>query len=146
MLPAGINIVSATLHLCLDDISTNKSTRTYGVHRVLQAWVEEDVTANEAAAGVRWETFFGTFDPIPTAMVALSQSTHAPNRFITWDVTTDVRAFLEDEVLNYGWLMKDRDEDSASRRSTTWVSKEATTSVCGGAPPASSPKLVIVTE
>lgn len=146
MLPAGLYITKATLLLCLDDIATSKSTRLYGVHRVTTPWEEEEVTANQAVIGLPWN--FGDYEFIATDTVALRPSTlrHNPHRFISWDVTVDVRAYLDDGVPNHGWLVKDRNEDKATSYRTTWVSKEATTSVCGGAPPASSPKLVIVTE
>ncbi len=58
-IPVGATITNASLELCLDDISGDKSTREYGAHRVTKAWVEDEVTATVASTDVLWDSFFG---------------------------------------------------------------------------------------
>jgi hypothetical protein len=48
-----------------------------------------------------------------------------PNKWISWDIKDDVKAFVEDGVPNYGWLIKDRNEEISGTYRTDWVSKDS---------------------
>jgi len=143
-IPASTPIDSATLELCLDRISGDKSTRTYGVHRVTKSWVENQVTANQASDGVPWDNFFGDFDSNPTDIVGIDKDvlTNDPNVFISWDVTADVQDFVDGILVNNGWLIKDESENKSALYRTDWVSRESISEPCIGA---SAPRLTVVT-
>jgi len=140
----GTAITSADLELCLDRISGDQSTRTYGAHRVTKSWVEGEVTANQASNGVPWDTFFGDFAPATnTVNISKVNLTDNPDRFISWDVTADVQGFVNGTLANNGWLIKDQSENKSAQYRTDWISKESTSTVCG---PSSTPRLRIVSS
>jgi hypothetical protein len=56
-IPSG-EMMRATLRLCLDKISGDKTRRVYEAHRLTIAWVEAEVTANQASIGVPWDFGF----------------------------------------------------------------------------------------
>jgi hypothetical protein len=93
---------------------------------------------------VPWDTFFGDF-AAATSTVNLSKVnlTDNPDRFISWDVTSDVQAFVNGVLVNNGWLIKDASENKSAQYRTDWISKESISTVCG---PASSPRLRIVSS
>jgi len=140
-IPTGSTINDASLQLCLDSISGDQSTRSYGAHLVTTAWVESEVTASEASLGVPWNNYFGDFDPNATDIVPISKValTNNPDQFIPWDVTADVQAIVDGDP-NKGWLIKDENEDKPKRYTTLWVSKESSSIACGDP---SSPKLIV---
>jgi hypothetical protein len=137
-IPAGSTINFALLQLCLDSISGNQSTRLYDAHQVTTHWAEGTVTYN-----FPWITQGGDFDPVATDTALISKldpGASNPNRFVTWDVTNDVQAFVT-TTANNGWLIKDRLEGDDPRYTTRWVSKDNSATVCPG--PNSRPRLIV---
>jgi hypothetical protein len=139
----GSTIQTASLELCLDRISGDKSTRSYAVHRVTKPWKEDEVTCNQASNGVPWDNKCGDYDPWPTDTMAISKRTLTsdPNVFVPWDVTADVQDFLDGVVPNNGWLIRDTVEGAASQYRTDWVSRESDSIACGEL---SSPRLRVI--
>jgi hypothetical protein len=145
------NIEEATLELCLDRISGDNEQRTYSLHRVRKPWVESEVTANHASKRVRWDTFFSDFGPttIDADEIIKKTLTSNPNQFRRWDVTQEVKDFVNGAE-NNGWLIKDRFENAPQGYRTDWVSKEGalnlvsregTSTACGADP---RPRLIVV--
>lgn len=99
-IPSGSTITSATLKLMTT--STYGNTRTIAAHRATSSWTEGTVT---------WSNFAAAFNGTATATASVSWSgSHAVR---TFDVTTDVAAFVAGTSSNYGWLIKDNGEDNS---------------------------------
>lgn len=141
--PALVTITRATLELCLSKISGDNSERTYGAHQVSPSWEEPQVTANDRFAGRRWTTFFGDFDPTPTATVMLSKSTRRAGQWVQWDVTADILDIVYNGANNNGWLIRDATENHPTQYKTEWVSEESSSTLCGGQ---SWPRLIVEYE
>jgi hypothetical protein len=93
-------------------------------------------------AGTPWD--FGEYVlPIPSVHANKSVLTTNPDRFMSWDVTADVQAFVNGTVPNNGWLLKDRIEDKATSYRTDWVARENTSTPCGTP---STPHLLVETS
>lgn len=107
-IPANSLISAATLNLYMP--SAPAVTRIYDVHRVAASWTESAVTwANQPATAVAG-----------TASVVTGTTS---NVTLTWDVKTDVQAFV-DGTTNNGWRVKDQTESSATARTGQFRSAE----------------------
>jgi hypothetical protein len=100
-------VVSASLELFVIATGLNWGNgRTLGAHRVLTDWTERDATWRCPRGGGgscpdRWDG--GRFVAVPTGTAL---QTNAAGRRIVFDVTADVRAFLDGSAPNFGWLVK----------------------------------------
>ncbi len=121
-IPASAIVRLATLRLYLTGLPA--VCRTLDVFRVTAAWTE---------AGVTWTNQpFGTILNTPasgTRSTAVSVGTPVgcTNRvagYVTGgDVTTDVAAFVAGSAPNFGWMIRDDVEASATTRTTTFSAK-----------------------
>ena len=107
-LPAGITIQSAILKLYVNNAPPG--TRNYEAHRITASWTE---------GGANWNNSASAFDAAATATTSISS-----NGTSTWDVTTDVSAFYAGSFSNYGWLIKDANEDNSSAKEITFTSRD----------------------
>lgn len=126
-IPTGSQVSAATLTLA--ETGTFGSTRTIGVHRVTTNWTESAVTWNSP-----WTTAGGDFVSTPTATASVSWTGLLDSD--SWDVTTDVSAFVGGTATNYGWIVKDETENS-SQQWWGFGTKENTTT-------SNRPKLTVV--
>jgi len=110
-IPVGSIISSATL--TLKETGTQGTTRTIAVHRVTQSWTEGGVTWNSRDGTNSWTTAGGDFVSSPTATASVIWTGVLDTD--TWDVTSDVQAFVPGAVTNYGWLVKDQTEYATYR-------------------------------
>ncbi|HEY9379057.1 MAG TPA: DNRLRE domain-containing protein [Jiangellaceae bacterium] len=93
-IPASSLVTAASLELYLYAAPT--AGRTYDAHRVTASWTETGITwSNQpgAAGAATSSVSTGTTD----------------NVRLTWDVTSDVQAFV-DGTANNGWRIRDQDE------------------------------------
>jgi trimeric autotransporter adhesin len=111
-IPAGSTINSATLELYASAAPTN--SRTLNVHRVTSSWVE--TTAN-------WTNNSAGYDAPVSASVAAGTTTG----WKIWTVTSLVQAWLGGTYQNYGMLVKDNTESSATQYAYTFSTKENAT-------------------
>ncbi|HXH88185.1 MAG TPA: DNRLRE domain-containing protein [Gaiellaceae bacterium] len=95
-IPAGARVKTASLDLYLG--TAPAASRIYDVHRIVGDWTETGLTWT--AQPGRAATATGSF----TAAVVGSRST---------DVKSDVSSFVSGTP-NYGWVVKDRNEDSST--------------------------------
>ncbi len=84
-------VTSAALHLVIT--TPPSGNRTHNLHRITATWAEGTVTWNNQP------TFNGT--------AAASATASSGGGTVTWDVTSEVTAFLSGSAVNYGWLVKD---------------------------------------
>jgi hypothetical protein len=106
-IPAGATIQSATLTLSMKNAP--HASRTYNVHRITSSWIEGNGGTDNIPPGeVRWNN-----QPATTTSVTSATSTGATNDVNrSWDVTSDVQAFINGSASNFGWLIKDSVENS----------------------------------
>lgn len=120
-LPSGANVTAATLSTYLSTAPT--ASRTYNAYRVTAAWTEGAVTYSNApavAGGATSSTTTGTTNGV----------------WLSFNVKSDVAAFLSSTYTNYGWRISDNSESSGTIRTGTFCSREG---ACGG----NNPKLVV---
>lgn len=106
-IPAGARVKTASLDLYLG--TAPSASRTYDVHRIQSTWTELGLTWSAQPTSVATAT--SSFDS--TAAGARSAS-----------VTGDVSAFVTGTA-NHGWVIKDRDEDSATSYQGSFNAREA---------------------
>ena len=94
---AGSTIISATSTLCATSVPG--STRTYDIHQITASWVESTITWNNQPAVAGGATDSATTPASPGCM--------------TWDIATDVQAWV-DGAANNGWRVSDDAEDSGN--------------------------------
>lgn len=111
-IPSGATVLGAELKLYLS--SAPALDRSHAAHRVTAAWAETSVTWDDQpsfAATATASTLTGLGDGVT----------------LSWDVTTDVDAFVAGTSTNHGWLVKDTLEDDAVGMTGTYSSREHTT-------------------
>ncbi len=135
-IPAGACIGSARLRLRLTNVQP--TSRSYGVHRLTQAWAEGTGGAGSGATwrtrdgAAPWEVAGGAFVTTPSASTATGTTNGAT---LEWNVTADVAAFAGGTAPNHGWLIKDASD--ASGGEFRFASRQHGTA-------AARPKLVVV--
>jgi hypothetical protein len=127
-------IVSANLQLFQTSVS---STTVISAHRLNQAWLEGTKSGSGTADGVTWKTTDGStawttnggdYDSSPITQTTINTN---KNTFSSWDISSQVQAWISGKAANYGLLLKAQDNVIAS-----FASKEDSTA-------ANRPKLVI---
>jgi hypothetical protein len=117
-IPTGSTVSSSTLQLYCTLAPTG---RTHDVHRITVSWNEGTVT---------WNT------PPPTFNATATASATTAAGWISWNVLTDVSAYVGGTATNYGWLVKDNSEGAAPAQTGTYATRENATT-------ANRPKLSI---
>jgi hypothetical protein len=93
-IPNSESVVFATLHLYYwSHEETNPEGRVLTIHRVTSDWNESTVTWNNK----------------PTIASEISSSSTVPSNYawMVWDVTDDVKSFINEENKNFGWQITD---------------------------------------
>ena len=112
-IPPSAEITSATLKLYYATYSKSvvagesPGGRIYWAYRVTQPWTESGITWNKYDGTTPWTTAGG--DYTGTGGAALTMPSSMP-RWVEWDVTNIVEAWIEDSQPNYGFIIKDADE------------------------------------
>lgn len=112
---SGATLLSARLELYVQDIDDNRRDgRRVAAHRLSEPWIESGATwlcAVDARpsnprpdCSQHWKG--GSFTSVPTDSVL---HTHGTRGWVTFDVTSDVAAFLA-ATPNHGWLLKIAEE------------------------------------
>jgi hypothetical protein len=107
-IPGNALVVGASLELRL--LTAPSASRTHDVYRTTAAWTE---------TGVTWSNQPG----VAGTATASAEAGTAPNVTLTWDVTTDVRAFVSGTA-NHGWRLSDRTESSVTSRAAQYGSRQ----------------------
>lgn len=123
-IPAGAEVTSATLKLYYATYSSSvvegesPGGRIYWAYRVTQPWTENGITWNKYDGTNSWTTPGGEYTG--TGGASLTMPSSMP-RWVEWDVTTIVEAWIEDSQPNHGFLIKDADE-TMTRNNWVWAS------------------------
>lgn len=112
-IPMDSTIVSATLSL--KETATYGVARTIALHRATRDWTEASVSWNRYNALNPWTTPGGDFSGSASAAASVTWWPSAQPDWDTWDVTPDVLAFVNGTTNNYGWVVKDANEDSSQQ-------------------------------
>jgi len=120
-------IEKATVHL----YHTGGTGEDVAVHRMKTGWSETEATFSAPEADApSWETGWASgenYEVQPTDVVQVSD----PDRWYEWDVTQDVKAFL-DGTSNYGWVVMAGDGSAGlDVEGTTFAAREAGNGVRG---------------
>jgi hypothetical protein len=135
-LPANQTVASATLTLYsrLDD-GGNPNARPMFILRLVQPWVESEVSWNERSTGISWTNpdpqFGAKWDAVGTTGVAADTDNayatsyanpQASDLPVVWDMTTLVSEWHNGTYLNYGlWLGADTTGNSLTFRSEDYA-------------------------
>ena len=103
-LPSGVTIESARIELYMTVAPA--SSRTYRIHRILDEWSEHNT---KERIGATWNNQ-PLHEPTMTDSIQTGVSTEV---MLQWTVTSDVNGFLSGNFPNYGWMIKDAQEDSS---------------------------------
>ncbi len=104
-IPSGSYVLNGTLQLYVYD--TRATNRNYGAHRVTASWTESSIT---------WDTQ-PSFSITATDVVSVSSG------WLSWNVTTDVADIVSGGA-NYGWCIKDENENTIALRYSYMYSSE----------------------
>ena len=124
VIPAAASVKNATLRLYVTAIPA--VCRTEDVFRVTASWSETTITWNNQPFGT-------SVNNPPTAQRtsaitiggAPCQNTATGTYVSGWDVTADLAAFVAGSATNYGWMMRDDSESSATARLARFSTREA---------------------
>jgi hypothetical protein len=116
-IPSGSTINTASLQLYYEGVVNAPVGRTYTANRVTTNWVEGNGNGGGTTGATwnkpdqsqtpTWTTNGGDY----TTTGAASQVVPATFGYMTWDVTAIVKAWIEGGQPNYGFLMKDLNEN-----------------------------------
>lgn len=114
----GQTVEEATLRMYLH---SSFQPRTYAVHRIEydpdeRDWTEGEVTWNRYESDEDWHSAGGDYR---AQFTDTASNDGAGPQWIEWDVTSDVRWFLNQQGFcavgeNFGWVVKDYNENSGS--------------------------------
>jgi len=111
-IPSGSKISSATLKIYYGFWATNNpSGRTYWAYRVTQSWTEGGVTWNKHDGTNNWATQGGDYTTTDGDSATVPGSSDS---WMMWNATAIVKAWIEDDEPNYGFLIRDGDETGAT--------------------------------
>jgi hypothetical protein len=122
-IPGTATIKVATLRLFVTAVPG--VCRTEDIFAITAPWAEGSLTWNNQPVGT------ATNNP-PSAQrtdsitvgSAPCQNTGS-NVYVTgWNVTTDVQRFVASTAINYGWMIRDDAENSATARNARFVTRE----------------------
>ena len=102
--------------------------RTVDVFRATSAWTESGVTWNAQPFGTTLNN-----PPVgqATATFTVGTPVGCTNQVAAYvsgaDVTSDISAFVAGSATNFGWMLRDDSENSATVRTSTFSAKELAT-------------------
>ena len=115
-IPTGATITSANLYLYSGYGDTVSSI--IDIHRVTVPWTEA-ATWNKKDGSIGWSTPGGDYDPAVIGSVTTKTTPYWAN----YDVRSSVQSFV-DGIPNYGWLLKDYQENSSVSKADGYKSRE----------------------
>jgi hypothetical protein len=129
VIPAAASVASAELDLFITALPA--VCRTVDTFRLTSTWAEGTITWNNQPVGTT------TNDP-PTGQrssfttIGAAPCTYSTNTsYASWTVTGDVAAWVAGSATNYGWMLRDDAEDSATTRTITFATSEANNAARG---------------
>jgi hypothetical protein len=115
----------ATLRLYLSGVPA--ACRTLDVFRVTASWTESGLTWNNQPFGTTVNNPASGSRSAAIAVGTPSGCTYQAAGYVAASVTTDVAAFVAGSASNFGWMLRDDVESSATVRTSTFSAKELAT-------------------
>ena len=113
--PAGAQVISATLSLHVVRVPMTPENSTFELRRLLSDWTEGDATWNSRLPGIAWQVpgADGELDrfPFPSSTVPVA----GPGTDVfgsTPTLVSDIQGWVDDPSSNFGWLLLSQDEVS----------------------------------
>lgn len=137
-IPAGASVIQANLQMHLSNTSGTTGAINHSLHRLNQNWGESNSVAGQPGRGTAAAngdaTWLKNFFPHSdwTAAGGSFHSTASASRVVdntgyyTWSgpgMRIDVQSWLDDDVSNFGWLLKS-DEAAAIKSAKQYGSRE----------------------
>ncbi|MDH3189956.1 MAG: DNRLRE domain-containing protein, partial [Acidimicrobiia bacterium] len=121
-IPTSATVTGSLLRLFVTAVPA--ACRTHDIFRVTATWTEAALTWNNQPFGTTINNpVSGQRTSFITVGAAPCQNTTANVYVNGWDVKSDVQAFIAGTSTNYGWMIRDDVEGSATARSATFSSK-----------------------
>ena len=119
---SGIKLATLTLFMA----TAPSASRTYGAYRVTSRWIESGVTWASRLAGFAWGAAGGDVNGAATATTATGTTS---NVSLSWTITADVQQWFgsASPIANYGTLIRDQTENSATVRTGIFSSMDNAT-------------------
>jgi hypothetical protein len=126
-IPATATVRLATLRLYSSALPT--ICRTIDVFRVTSTWSESTLTWNNQPFGtaINNPAAGSATSAIGVGTIAGCQNLTAAGYLVGGTVTTDVAAFVAGSTTNFGWMLRDDVEGSATLQTSTFSAKELAT-------------------
>lgn len=123
LIPATATIRLATLRLYITALPA--ACRTIDIFRVTSAWTESGITWNNQPFGTTINTpaSGSATDSFTAGAVAGCQNLTTGAYVVGVNPTTDVQAFVAGTATNFGWMLRDDVEGSATARTQTTSAK-----------------------
>lgn len=93
-------VESAELYVYMYNEASNNSNRTYGIYQVLGSWAENTITWNNKPNA--------STSPISTTVI-----TPGPGKWVSFNVTSDIKQIVAGQSTNNGWMIRDMSEDAS---------------------------------
>ena len=106
----------ATLRVLVSALAS--SCRTDDVYRVTATWTETAITWTNQPATSGTATGSANVGATPCA-------NSTTNGYVNWDVTADASTFVAGTATNFGWMVRDRTENSSGTNLNTYTTKDA---------------------
>lgn len=112
-IPPDSTIISATLSL--KETATYGAARTIELHRATRDWTETSVSWRNYNALNAWTAPGGDFSAVASATTSVVWWPVAQPDWDAWNVRDDVQQFVNGSSNNYGWIVKDANEDTSQQ-------------------------------
>ena len=123
-IPATASIKIATLRLLVSTLPT--ACRTEDAFRVTASWTEAGITWNNQPFGTSLNNPASASRTSSINVGAAPCQNQTNNTYISgWDVAADVQAYVNGTATNYGWMVRDDVENSATARTGSFATKNA---------------------
>ena len=121
-IPSTATVLGATLRLYATAVP-NAVCRTEDIFPVTATWTETGITWNNQPFGTTLNNPASGYTS--QMQVGTTCTTNTAAGYVTgWAVTTDVQKFVAGSATNYGWMIRDDTEASATARTTTYEAKD----------------------
>lgn len=122
-IPSTATVRLATLRLWITALPS--TCRTYDIFRVQSSWSETGITWNNQPFGTTLNNPASSQATAQLVSVGSSTCTTTATGYVSFNVTSDVQAFVAGTATNNGWMIRDDAEGSAGTAQTaSFASKE----------------------
>jgi hypothetical protein len=119
-LPAGSHLTSSSLKLSVNFSVLNLGSMVVNAYEITQDWLETQMTWNNRITGTAWTTPGGTFSATVQGTATVFPATTSS----TWSITNLVQGWINTPANNFGVLLKDPSNQTASSNYVRYYDKD----------------------